>query len=193
MYKRCFTEQSARRQRELEAGFLSAMAVHSYESITVIDLCSWLQIPRKSFYRYFSSKEGVLYALIDHTLMDFSGDFISSGVEASFGTLERFFSFWPNQQLLLDALARNDLSGLLIQRAIVLATTEDTFNNSLFGNYPPSAREYIIMFLVSGLMSLIIQWHKTHFKNSPHQMASIAAHLLSQPLISSERRETFLS
>ena len=60
MYKRCIAEQSARRQRELEQGLLEIMATRRYEDITIMELCSWLDIPRKAFYRYFSSKERVV-------------------------------------------------------------------------------------------------------------------------------------
>lgn len=57
---------------------------------TIMELCSWLDIPRKAFYRYFSSKEGALYALIDHTLMDFSVDFLAHDPAATYSTLEHF-------------------------------------------------------------------------------------------------------
>ena len=36
MYKRCITEQSARRQRELEQGLLEVMATRRYEDITIM-------------------------------------------------------------------------------------------------------------------------------------------------------------
>ena len=60
MYKICQTEQSTRRQRELEQGLLRLMLHKNYEDISVSDLCDHMQIPRKSFYRYFSSKDGAL-------------------------------------------------------------------------------------------------------------------------------------
>ena len=71
MYKQCRTEQSAARQRALEQGLMETMMNCHYDEITVSDLCEYMQIPRKSFYRYFSNKEGALHALIDHALMDF--------------------------------------------------------------------------------------------------------------------------
>ena len=58
MYKFCKTEQSFQRQRELEQGLLAMMEHHRFEEISVSDLCDRLNIPRKSFYRYFSSKDG---------------------------------------------------------------------------------------------------------------------------------------
>ena len=71
MYKLCKTEQSANRQRQLEQGLLSMMAETQYDQISVSDLCTYLQVPRKSFYRYFTSKDGALHALVDHTLMEY--------------------------------------------------------------------------------------------------------------------------
>ena len=58
MYKLCKTEQSANRQRQLENGLLAAMLSRHYEEISVSDLCDNLNIPRKSFYRYFPVRTG---------------------------------------------------------------------------------------------------------------------------------------
>ena len=62
---------------ELENGLLKYMLHHDYESINVSDFCDALAIPRKSFYRYFTNKDGALYALVDHTLMDFTKEFFT--------------------------------------------------------------------------------------------------------------------
>ena len=184
MYKRCITEQSARRQRELEQGLLEIMATRRYEDINIMELCSWLDIPRKAFYRCFSSKEGALYALIDHTLMDFSVDFLAHDPAATYSTLEHFFSFWATQSNLLDVLERNELSGLLVQRAILLATDEEIFPRNLFLDHSRATREQVALFVVSGMMTMVAQWHQNRFSHSPQKMADIAAHLLTQPLVS---------
>ena len=57
MYKICHTEESSRRQRALEQGLLNILGTVPYAKITLTDLCRQLQIPRKTFYRYFPSKE----------------------------------------------------------------------------------------------------------------------------------------
>ena len=62
---------------EKKTKFLPMRSIYSLqlkaylEEISVSDLCDRLNIPRKSFYRYFSSKDGALFALLDHTLMEF--------------------------------------------------------------------------------------------------------------------------
>ena len=109
MYKICQTEQSIRRQRELEQGLLRLMGKRNYEDLTVKDLCDEMALPRKSFYRYFYSKDGVLYALIDHTLADF---FMMPTVGnksrgTAIGDLDLYFLFWYEKRELLDALHRS--------------------------------------------------------------------------------------
>jgi len=183
MYKRCVTEQSARRQRELEAGLLTAMKTHQYEDITVSSLCDELNIPRKSFYRYFSSKEGALFALIDHTLMDFTGEFFSTRITATVETLERYFIFWKRQAPLLDALRRSGLSGILVQRCIIRAVEEELVSQKLFRQKEKHAQLYVVNFLVSGLVSLVLQWHMNNFQETPHELALIAADIFTSNLI----------
>ena len=184
MYKICQTEQSIRRQRELEQGLLRLMLRRNYEDLTVKDLCDEMALPRKSFYRYFSSKEGVLYALIDHTLADFfmmpTGGNKSRGT--AFGDLDLYFAFWYEKRELLDALHRSGLSGILVERATNFALQE--------GHMPrqfKKIRTYIqtiaMSFSITGMMSMILQWHRSGFQVSPDEMTKLATEILTAPLL----------
>ncbi len=185
MYKICRTEQSTRRQRELENALLQLMCKRRYEDITVSDLCTTMQIPRKSFYRYFASKDGALYALIDHTLgdfyvSDFYGGMAKAGAEID---LERFFAFWYEKRTLLDALSASGLSGILMQRANSFAMGEGHMPRQ-FKRLEPEMREAAMAFAVSGLMSMILQWHSQKFRISSKEMSRLAISMLTHPLIS---------
>lgn len=179
MYKLCVTEQSARRQREIEAGLLSILNTIRYEDITICDLCKSLNIPRKSFYRYFSSKDGALYALIDHTIMNFSNTLLPNE-SLSHELLNSFFEFWQEQEQLLTTLIRNDLGGILLQRTILRATEEAATLGVL--SSPSVSDRYSITFLITGLMSMVLQWYESHFRETPAQMSAIASQLLLNPL-----------
>ena len=191
MYKMCKTEQSAQRQRQLEQGLLKAMSVHHYDEISVSDLCEQIGIPRKSFYRYFSGKDGALHALIDHILMEYQG-FLSGGRDSEIRThqkeLEHFFLFWQNQKMLLDALARSGLSGVLIERAIDLALDEVGSPRSFMSQHPPELRAHATMFGVCGLMSMVVTWHHDNFFQEPWQMAQIAVKLVTEPLFTAPKK-----
>ena len=105
MYKLCHTEESSQRQRALEQGLLEALADQPYEKITLTELCRRLNVPRKTFYRYFPTKEDCLLALIDHTLSD-CNDIALRGWDGS-TTLDepvqlRFFTYWIEHRDFLD-------------------------------------------------------------------------------------------
>ena len=188
MYKLCKTEQSAQRQRQLEEGLLNAMLNQRYEDISVSDLCDQLGVPRKSFYRYFASKDGALHALIDHRLMDYETRKHSikvGGKKGAYLDIPWFFEFWQTQKPLLDALSRSNLSGLLVTRSIAYSQQELVMD---FGSrqYMQDKEYYnsAIAFAVCGLMTLVIQWHHEGYRQTPAEMAELTYKIMSRPLIS---------
>lgn len=184
MYKQCRTEQSAQRQRQLEQGLLEAMLKKQYDEISVSDLCDELQIPRKSFYRYFSSKDGALHALIDHALLDYDSFTVAESVvqkQTAVRFMERVFAYWIRHRKLLDALEKSNLSGVLVQRAIVYSMRQEKIPMFMV-TQDRQLQEYGTMFAVCGLMSMLIQWHHDGFSRSVEQMAELSVRLLSKPL-----------
>ena len=183
MYKLCKTEQSAARQRELELGLQQLMLTKRYEDITISDLCDRLQVPRKSFYRYFSGKDGALFALMDHTMLEFYDlNFHSKDSRNPAGDLENYFTFWYDHRNFLEALERSHLSGILVERATTLAQKERLIPDRIL-NWPMNLQNLALSFAVCGLMSMVIQWHYQGYRVSPTEMAQMATVLLTQPLI----------
>lgn len=190
MYKLCKSEQSAARQKQLEQGLLKAMLTQQYEDISISDLCDQMQIPRKSFYRYFSNKDGALFALLDHTLMEFEqsppGLRGASNANA-LGDLERFFVFWYERKNLMEALVRNRLSGMLVERATNHALHERLMPAYLLSK-DENSQHLAMTFAVCGLLSMVMQWHLNGYKETPVQMAHVATMMLTKPLIASSER-----
>ena len=185
MYKLCKTEQSARRQRELEQWLLKAMEQHQYEDISISELCETMGVPRKSFYRYFSGKDGALYALIDQTLMEFESfdrENHLRGKRLLQKDLERFFRFWQCQSSLLNALDRSGLGGVLVQRAIDYALADFVFPGRFIPNESRSVQNQVVSFSVCGLLSMTLQWHRSGYQTPVRELAEIAVRLLTKPL-----------
>ena len=187
MYKCCKTEQSAARQRMLEEGLLQAMCTQRYEDISVSDLCDQLNVPRKSFYRYFSNKDGALIALLDHTLLEFTELSVNSSghVMGAVEKLERFFVFWHERKELLTALQRSRLSGLLVERATYHALHERILPLYL-ADQDIDSQQMSMTFAVCGLLSMVLTWHNENYKESPQKMAQIATAMLTKPLVRGE-------
>lgn len=185
MYKLCKTEHSAARQRQIEYGLLDLMSLKPYDDISVSDLCDHMQIPRKSFYRYFSGKEGALHALLDHTMLDYEGFnavYLNNDRRTLEKELSQFFMFWLTQKKLLDVLVRNKLSGLLVERALSNAIQSTTIPQRFLRDLSPFMQKQINLFCISGLMSIVLTWHQDGYQESVEQMAESTTRLLSYPL-----------
>ncbi len=185
MYKLCKTEQSAHRQRQLEEGLLQMMRIKRYDEITVSDLCDYLQVPRKSFYRYFSSKDGALHALLDHTMLGFEGfNPARTGAEPRtlYRDLTQFFMFWVEHKPLLDALDKSGMIGTLVERSMQHAMDDASVMRRFLPGADLDVRKQVVLFSVSGLMSMAITWHADGYPGSAEQMAAIASRIISQPL-----------
>ena len=187
MYKLCKSEHSALRQREMEQQLLKMMGTVRYEDITVSDLCTQAGFSRKAFYRYFSGKEGALYALIDHSLWELdSFPFTeNTGSNASREKMVWFFQFWKNQKPLLDALDFSGISELLMKRMLVYAMSgPGVIRHFLtYRNSDMAAEEYAMTFGVCGLASIAFEWHRRGYQQSPEEIGQIALELLTKPLL----------
>ena len=185
MYKQCMTDQSTRRQRQLEQGLMDMMLHKRFDEISVSDLCDGMQIPRKSFYRYFSNKEGALYAMIDHAIVEFNAFVLTENVfeaDTPLRMMERFFTYWKDNRRLLDALAKSGLSGVLVQRSIDYSEKELGLNRFM----PEDAqlvRSYGVTYSVCGLMTMLVRWHHEGFQQSVEKMAKIAVRLMNEPML----------
>ena len=193
MYKLCKSEHSALRQREMEQQLLKMMGTVRYEDITVSDLCTQAGFSRKAFYRYFSGKEGALYALIDHTLWELdSFPFTeNTGSNASREKMVWFFQFWKNQKLLLDALDFSGISELLMKRMLVYAMSGPSVIRHFltYRNSNLAAEEYAMTFGVCGLASIAFEWHRRGYQQSPEEIGEIALELLTKPLLQMQKNQ----
>ena len=61
MYKICKTEESIKRQIEVETALYELLKKKDYVDITVTELCVAVNMPRKTFYRYFDEKTDEIY------------------------------------------------------------------------------------------------------------------------------------
>ncbi len=174
MYKHCNTEESARRQRQLEQCLLELMEDIPYGAITISQICDQAGISRKSFYRYFDSKEGCLFALLDHTIMTGASYYMPEGSLDLSGIdfCIRICEYWQNQTQLLNALEKNSLSLQLLQRIVRYALTEESAYTRYLGIPQDHVMEHIV-YNVGGLMGLILTWHHEGYQKTAAQMGKI--------------------
>lgn len=177
MYRHCTTEDTVRRQRQLERCLLQAMEKKQYHDISVRELCQAAGISRMAFYQYFDTKDDALLALIDHTLQDF-GSF-----DCAYSELERFAVYWQLNKSLLDVLHANQMDNFLTDRALRLVLDEDyDFRSRLRADHDDCG-ELILRFTVQGIISVVQTWHQSQYRQSTSQIASLLHRILLQPLM----------
>lgn len=188
MYKKCKKATSIKRQKFIEEIFLKCLLIKHYEDITVSEICNLANIPRKAFYRYFETKEGVLHALIDHTLFSYE-DFRSSiktEKRTMKGDLETYFAFWTVEprKSLLKALDKSDLVDHLYKCSKEM-TGSGLINMSRFLPEEDAwTRKQIFNFTITGLITLMLDWFNDSCKQSTEEMAEIACRIISNSLVS---------
>lgn len=186
MYKRCTTEATTQRQRMLEHCLLDLLKSDSYDHITVGDICASANVPRGMFYRYFDSKRDALDALIDHTLVEYmiTINFAEDAQAEDPLGICKLLQYWKSQKPLLDALKRNHMEALLLERSIRYCTVEEPILSrhlTLAGN--PADLE-VVAFCINGVTSAIFVWYESGFAKSIEEMARILRKLLIGPIVS---------
>lgn len=185
MYKLCTTEKTEFQQRCFEACLLELMEKESYTSISVTTLCRKTGLSRKVFYRVFGNKDDVLLALIDHTISA-SITFRVPAEELSPDLpieIQELFSYWHSRGSLLSALEKNHMTALLMERSLNHAMTHQQELQKYFGADQSAHRKEVMLFFLSGIMSLVIYWHQTSYAVPAAEMTQLLRDLLLSPPI----------
>lgn len=179
MAKSCVTEKTAQRQEWIENGLLELMLIKKYEEITVTDLCRYLKLSRRSFYRYFRDLDDVLDSMLNHT-------FLSMGIPDYLPDIEdirKNFEFWIQHRTLFDALHRSGMIDKLFEYTLrytePLAIEEHLAPDDL----GMDIRQEASLFATSGSVALAIAWYSDGFRKTPEQMAQIAYRMLFTPIL----------
>ena len=171
MYRKCTSEKSAAQQRQFEAALMELMEEKLFENISISELCRVTGLSRKTFYRLYEAKADVVYAMIDHAIMD-TNTFVPDETVGE-GGMHHFLAYWKSRKQLLDMLAKNQISVLLSQQAILLVLEEEPDIVNCFCAGSSDVRQEMVTFCISGLFSLLLDWHKRGFDRSIDEMSRI--------------------
>lgn len=164
MHKICKTEKSVERQKLFQTTLLSMMKRQTYKDITVTSLCKEMQIPRKTFYRYYDTLEDVLAVVVDDVLRD---AFLYLEVKPD---MDGFFAYWKNQKELLDVLNKNEIMYLLIERIYKRMEEERLGNEITYAEIQQAGQ-------IGALLHMLIVWYDAGMKQSSEQISLLAKNL----------------
>ena len=159
MTRICTSEKTAARQRWIENGLMELMQNFKFEDITATDLCRYLELPRRSFYRYFGDMEDVLDSLLNHTFQEMA---IANG-HLTVDMLEKYYDFWLHQKDLLSALAYSGMHSKVSQYALKYTDSKWMTEYLAAEDFGMDLSREMNLFVISGLSSLLISWHTEGF------------------------------
>ena len=177
----CHTEAASQKKAHMETSLLNLMTQRPYQDITVTDICREANIPRRTFYHYFGSKEDVLEFMIE-TLMQqcFLGvEFdIRLGREHMEESFVKVFQSWDEaSRKKLDILIKNGLESRL------LALSSQWIQKEQIGtlqkcNLDPKLVEIGLMVGTTDFFALLFHWSRGGYQESAQQMAKYAVWML---------------
>lgn len=169
-----------RAQKYFIDALLALMAEKDYEKISVSELAKRAQYDRRTFYRYFKSKDDILclhYAELLHEMAELTNQ---KGVLTPRSFCLAYFEFWNGHTDFLTLLDRHRLLHFLGERQELMIyhhvghrvqeDLPDTLSETAeFG-------QYSFYFTQGGLWSALIYWVHTGMKQSP---AVLTEHILN--------------
>jgi len=190
MYRRCATEESSARQKQLEDQLFQAMLHKPYNEISVSDLCDQAGISRKSFYRYFGNKDGCLSALLDRVLLGTAS--YSAAVDFTAGMnsqeLLEIMDYWAKKKPLLDVITRNNLQAKFLERCLQHVIQEERETLRWLGVCDVNEDLETVIFSVTGFIAVLLEWSRTDFPRTVEEMAEIMTRIWAKPLMSPPER-----
>lgn len=181
MYKQCSSEKSAAQQRYFESVFLEMLQTIPYEDVFVSDLCKKAGLSRKTFYRLYDTKADLVYALIDHAILD--GESFVPDESVGPGGMHKFLAYWKHQKPLLDVLEKNNINALLAQQAMKHVMAESPEIRGAFGADNSVEGRDTMLFLLTGLFALVLDWHSKGYDRTIDELATSIMRFLTKPAV----------
>ncbi len=171
---------SAIRSRKMIVdALLRLMERKPYNEISVTDIAKEAQVVRKTFYRHFYTLEDVLDEYVEQLFVEYSSMLKDAQIQNIVEHIPLYFSFWKSHEDFLQVLSKNDLLFLILKKY-------DQIFPDIFALLPCHMDEdaviksYFQSYTAGGFFSLLFQWIKSGYKESPEEMSSIFTKFFAQ-------------
>jgi len=184
MYKQCQREQSKVRQRMIAATMIRMLRQKRLGDIQISDLCREAQIPRKTFYRYFDTKEDVIVYVSETCIQEVFQKVFDTRRNMLSVSEDVLFRYWKQRAPLLEVLLREDAAGTFVAAYMRQVLEMRACFEYLSGTMDQRAAAAV--FVGGGFLSLLSYWRHNEFEQSPDEMALILRDLLRKPIFNTD-------
>lgn len=171
-----------RTQQWLIEALLHLMEQKDYCDITVVDIAKKADLGRRTFYRYFKSKDEILLLYIRFILQDFAEFILKKEEKTPYTICISYFEFWNKHIELLKLLRKSNMLYFIGDRwPEFVAKVATMIGHAQPEQVQPAYKNYYYEFHFNfgGYWSVTIKWAEKENRETPEEMAAIITKLLS--------------
>ncbi len=146
-------------KKKLVNALLVVMEQYSFREITITQLAQEAGLSRKTFYRLFADKEGVLDYLFESLYVECLEKIKSKHTHCYWEVVQCYFDFWEERKTLLLLLKQSNLLSVLFEGAYKYSFSVFEYVRSKdvveqFSQQLP----YLLAYSVGGMHSMLLKW-----------------------------------
>lgn len=169
MLKQSNNQQVIYSLNALSQALYQLMQEHSFENITITQICETAQITRRTFYRNCSNKLDLIDYLIQQYIRELLDSVDFTCIDAAL-LYQNFFQFWEVRNAILTTLFKNNLFEHFSQvftKCCIQWMEDSLMRDMLQGRTnTDSLRMYYNSFVIGGLCNVLELWTAENFKTS---------------------------
>lgn len=181
--------QIVRSKKWIVEALITLMKEKEFKDITITEICSTADVVRRTFYRYYKTKEDVITEHMTLLYEQYLDQFCSTqakGVSITYN----YFNFWMEHMELLQLLERNKLLPfIMLNYKKFIPKINDRFYTNLLDNYSETDVEYYYLFIAGGLWKVMLKWIEKGAKETPTEMADKVRSMLSFKIMARLKEE----
>lgn len=172
-----------RAQQAFINALLLLMKEKSYNQISVSELSEIAQYDRRTYYRYFSSRDDILYSYCAILLAEMAGDMSKTQLTPQSGFL-LYFEFWNRNREFLKLLDKQNLLYFLGEKQDQLLYQH--VGRKVHEDLPSELKDvsefsrFAYYFTLGGLWQMLILWIRDGMTQTPEQLTSYALSIFAE-------------
>ncbi|GLB46494.1 TetR family transcriptional regulator [Philodulcilactobacillus myokoensis] len=153
-------------------GFLELLKDHSYQEITIKDICKKASVSRMTYYRNFHTKEDLINYHFNQIFLVFIRRLATSHNKSIIDIATIFFTLIKEDQFVMKMIVRNHLSMILLNR--LKYYIEGLIDENVLKTREESSK-LLVSLIAGGLTEIIITWTEDDMKESISSLAIFAS------------------
>lgn len=162
------------------AALLELMSIKPFREIQIKELSKKAGLDRRTFYRYFKSKDDVLELYCEIIMQDFAKKILEKSELSLRVVVISYFEFWSDYIDFLKLLKESHMTHFFIERMDMLIYQYVSLKVKpyLIGQKLDKETRYSFFFNFGGLWNMLNHWTTEEPRDTPEEMARIVVEVI---------------